>query len=89
MTCYLIGIISGVLLNERASCPNKWTDMMSAIFFLSEADTNGSPLFTYSLFGSVNGEQNNEVKAIITSCNIKISSVSGVEILCLRLRVSC
>jgi len=34
MTCYLIGIISGVLLNERVSCRNKWTDTMSAIFLI-------------------------------------------------------
>jgi len=80
---------SGILLNERASCSKKWTDMMSAIFFLSEAHTNDSSLFTYSFFEYVNAEQNNEVKAIITSCNIYISSVSGVGILRLLLLVSC
>ena len=71
MTCLLICIISGVLLDERSSCANKCMDVMSTIFFLiSMSVTNGISHSTYSFFESVNAEPNNEVKATITICNI-------------------
>jgi hypothetical protein len=61
--------MNGVLFSERASCDNKWTGMMSAVFFYQRL-IKWQLTFTYLFFESVNANQNNEVKSIRTSCNV-------------------
>ena len=69
MVCYIIGIISGVPLTERASCPNKWAHMMSVFHFYQRL-VQVAVHCLHTHFSSLNAEHNNEVKAITTSCNI-------------------